>query len=442
MKTLLLATMLAATTPASPRFPYAKHVEKLDNGLTLVVVPMKTPGLMAYYSLVRVGSRNEVEAGKSGFAHFFEHMMFRGTKNVSQDQRNAFLKEIGADDNGFTTDDFTCYTVFGSSTKMDELVRIEADRMMNLEYGVPEFKTEARAVLGEYNKSFSNPTMVMEEKLFGAAFTKHTYRHTTIGFLEDIKAMPQQYDYSRTFFERYYRPDNVTLVVTGDVDPAKVLALVKQRYSPWKGKTQAAKIPAEPPQTKERRVEVPWEADTAPRFMLGWHTPAEDLAKTDVATQLVVGELLLGPASKLYEDLVLTRGMVESFANGTYPHRDPGLFYFLVTYKKREDEKTIRAAIDTAIAGLAAGQVDAKLVADVKSAARYSVLTALETPNAVADQLVFTIGPNGDPEALEKTLANLENVTVEDVTAFAKQWLVDTNRTSATLVPKKKGGSR
>src|SRR5687768_12207678 len=127
MKRLVIALLacvpLAAwseTKSASPLFPYAKHVEKLENGLTLVVVPMKTPGLMAYYSLVRVGSRNEVEPGKSGFAHFFEHMMFRGTKKVSQDARNAFLKEIGADDNGFTTDDFTCYTVFGSSTKMDE----------------------------------------------------------------------------------------------------------------------------------------------------------------------------------------------------------------------------------------------------------------------------------------------------------------------------------
>src|SRR5688500_12462629 len=236
---LAIQSAFAQTNGASKFFPYPWTVDTLSNSLRVVTVPTEHKNLVALYIIVRTGSRNEVEPGKSGFAHFFEHMMFRGTKNVSQDARNAFLKEIGADDNGFTTDDFTCYTVFGSSSKMDELIRIEADRMMNLEYGVPEFKTEARAVLGEYNKSFSNPTMVMEEKLFGAAFTKHTYRHTTIGFLEDIKAMPEQYEYSRKFFERYYRPDNVTLVVTGDVDPAKVLALVKQQYLPWKGKTQA-----------------------------------------------------------------------------------------------------------------------------------------------------------------------------------------------------------
>ncbi len=449
MKKLLIAALLcvplaagAEVKPASPRFPYAKHIEKLDNGLTVVVVPMKTPGLMAWYSLVRVGSRNEVEPGKSGFAHFFEHMMFRGTKNVSQDARNAFLKEIGADDNGFTTDDFTCYTVFGSNTKMDELARIEADRMMNLSYSKPDFRTEARAILGEYNKSFSNPGLLMEEKLFGAAFTKHTYRHTTIGFLEDIKAMPEQYDYSLKFFGRYYRPDNVILVVTGDVNPDATLALVKKHYSPWAGKTNAAKLPAEPPQTKERRVEVPWDAETAPRFLMGWHTPAEDLSKMDSAVQLVLGELLLGSASPLYADLVLDRGLVESFGNGTYPHRDPNLFYFLTTYKKAEDEKEIRATIERQIAKLAAGEVDAKLLEDVKSAVRYGVLTGLETPNAVADQLVFTIGPNGDPEALEKSLSSLEKVGVQDVATFVKTHLTDANRTTATLVMKKKGGSR
>ncbi len=423
----------AAVAPTPSIFPYPMRVERLPNGLQLVVVPMKSPGLVAYYTLVRVGSRNEVEKGRSGFAHFFEHMMFRGTKSYSADDRNAFLMSIGADDNGFTTDDFTCYTVFGGNHRLEELIRIEADRFQNLEYGPTEFKTEANAVLGEYNKNASNPTEKMHEILSGLAFTRHTYRHTTIGFEEDIKAMPKGFDYSRTFFKRYYQPDNTTLVVAGDVDPAAVTALVTKYYGGWKGKTKAAPIPTEPPQTKERVREHVWDTDTAPRIMAGYHTPAQNLETKDAAVQYVLGALLLGPASTLYRELVLEKQKVESLQNWTYDHRDPNLFLFLVTLKEEKDRAEVWAAVQREIDALAQGKVDAALLSDVISNLRYGVLTGLETPNAVADTLVGFMGPNGDPAALDKTLSMVALVTASDVTGFAKRWLRNENRTVVHL---------
>ncbi len=447
--TLLNPAPASGAKPAEKLFPYEMTVEKLPNGMTLVVVPMKSPGLMAYYTLVRVGSRNEVEAGKTGFAHFFEHMMFRGTKTYSQDARNAFLKKIGADDNGFTTDDFTAYTVFGSSSDMAKLVEIEADRIQNLEYAKQEFQTEARAVLGEYNKSISDPSLALEEKMAAGAFGKHTYRHTTIGFLKDIKDMPNAFDYSKTFFKRFYRPDNVTVFVTGDVNAAEISKLVTQHYGTWSGKSAAPAVPVEPKQTKERKVEVRWETETNPRIMVGYHVPAEDLAKKDTAVQLVLGEILLGRASKLHRDLVLERALVQSFSNWTFAHRDPHLFVFQVTLKDEKDRAEVWKTLEAEIDAIAGGQVDEKLLADAISNARYSVLTGLETPNSVASQVLWFAGPSGDPYALEKTLANAGTVTAADVTAFAQEHLTDANRTVVSLKsapkkmdPKKAGGAK
>jgi zinc protease len=391
---------------------------------------------MAYYTLVRVGSRNEVEKGKSGFAHFFEHMMFRGTRQTPPEARDSFMKRIGADDNAYTTDDFTCYQVFGASSQMDELVRIEADRFKNLDYTKTQFKTEAGAVLGEYNKNFSNPAEAMDEKLSAAAFTQHTYRHTTIGFKEDIEAMPKQYDYSKLFFKRWYTPDNSTIVVAGDVNASEISALVRKYYADWTTKTAEVKILPEPAQNKERRVDMKWDTETNPRFMMAWHTPAQDLAKKDFAVQSVLGSMLMGEASELHKQLVIDQGIVEDLDNWTFDHRDPHLFRVLVTLKEEKDRDAARTALEKAIASFAAGNVDEKLLADVKSRAKYSVLTSLETPEDVANAITWSAGANGDPKAIEKELQMLDSVTAGDVAAFAKQYLVDSNRTTVHLTSK------
>ena len=188
---------------------------------------------------MRTGSRNEVEPGKSGFAHFFEHMMFRGTENYSPDAYNAVIKEMGADSNAFTSDDLTVYHILAGKAALPKIVEIEADRFQHLQYEEPDFQKEARAVLGEYNKNASNPIEKMVETLYDNAFTTHTYKHTTMGFLKDIENMPNELAYSRQFFDRYYRPDNVVILVVGDADPETVFKLVEKRYGGWKRGRQA-----------------------------------------------------------------------------------------------------------------------------------------------------------------------------------------------------------
>ena len=198
---LTLSAVLSrpAEAQAGQAFPFPVKEKTLPNGLRVYVVPYDSPGLVAYYSIVRTGSRNEIEPGKSGFAHFFEHMMFHGTERYSLDAYNAAIKQMGADSNAFTSDDLTVYHILANKAALTKIVEIESDRFQHLIYKEPEFQKEARAVLGEYNKSSSSPFLKLEETLQNTAFTKHTYKHTTIGFLEDIKDMPNQYAYSKVF---------------------------------------------------------------------------------------------------------------------------------------------------------------------------------------------------------------------------------------------------
>ena len=203
---LLAFAALPATAQESKIFPYEYAVRDLDNGLRVIVLPTDYPEIVSLYIPVSVGSRNEVEEGKSGFAHFFEHMMFRGTEAYPAAKYQALLKNAGADQNAYTTDDRTVYHTTFSKDDLETMMKLEADRFQNLAYSDADFRTEALAVLGEYNKNAANPISKLFEVQRAAAFDEHTYKHTTMGFIEDIEAMPDQFDYSRQFFDRFYRP--------------------------------------------------------------------------------------------------------------------------------------------------------------------------------------------------------------------------------------------
>ncbi len=216
---LILATGVFGVVNAQVKtFPFAYTQQDLPNGLRLVTIPTDSPNLVTIYIVVQTGSRNEVEPGKSGFAHLFEHMMFRGTAKYPPEKYNQILQRAGAASNAFTSDDLTAFYTTFSKEDLAEILAMEADRFQTLKYSPEYFKTETGAVLGEYNKNSSDPEEKLDEVLHDTAFDRHTYKHTTMGFLKDVQDMPNQYDYSLKFFDRYYRPEYTTIVVAGDVD--------------------------------------------------------------------------------------------------------------------------------------------------------------------------------------------------------------------------------
>src|SRR4051812_3439866 len=164
-----------AQTNATPKFfPYPWTLDTLSNGMSVITVPTEHKNLVALYFIVRTGSRNEVEKGRSGFAHFFEHMMFRGSDHFTAEQRENVMKKAGAENNAYTSDDRTVYHALFSARDLDKIMEIEADRFQHLKYSEADYKTEALAVLGEYNKNSANPTERLFEALRDRAFTTHT----------------------------------------------------------------------------------------------------------------------------------------------------------------------------------------------------------------------------------------------------------------------------
>ena len=434
----------------TPLFPYPIDVRTLKNGLQVVLVPTGPGGLTAYYTLVRVGSRNEVEEGHTGFAHFFEHMMFRGTDAYSSEKYSQTLQGAGVNNNAETSDDFTLFTNYGPSEALPTVITVEADRFQHLKYSKEGFQTEAKAVLGEYNKDVADPEFALDEAMHKAAFRKSTYRHTTMGFLKDVQHMPQQYDYSLKFFKRWYVPSNTTIFVVGDFSPAQLFPLIEQAYGDWRGTVSAVKIPREPAQHQQTTLTVRWSTQTLPRVMVGFHAPSAGTDLKAAAIQNLLGPYLFGPASVLYKSLVLDSHQAVALQSWYGDHREPALFDFVATAREEKDLQPILQVIGQTLARLQAEGPDPKLLASVKSNQHYGMLMAFETPAAIAGALAGAAAPTGDPASLNALARAMDEVTPADVQAFAAQYLVAKNQTVVMLRPPaavaaaaaRKGGGR
>ncbi len=429
-----LALVLARGSDESNKiFPNPINQVVLDNGLNVISIPFDSPGIIAVWTVVRAGSRNEVEPGKSGFAHFFEHMMFRGTEKYSKDAYNEMLKSIGADNNAFTTDDYTAYHTLASSDALETILDIESDRFMNLKYSEEDFKTEAGAILGEYNKNYSNPDMTIYEKLRENAFDKHTYKHTTMGFLKDIQDMPNQYQYSLTFFDRWYRPENCALIVVGDFDQTTLMELVKKYYSGWKRGSYTLDVPVDEPQKEEKTLNLPWKAQTLPIVSMGYRGPGFSDKEIDMPAMDVLSQVLFSETSDLFKKLVVEEQLVEYIYGGQQDHRDPELFMVDARVKDKSNIERVRAEIDKAIEQAKITPVSAERLASIKSHMKYQFAMGLDNPNAIARTISHYVQLSGNPQAVNSIYSMYEKITPENLMEIAKKYLDKTNRTTVIM---------
>ena len=428
----LLSTVNEAQTPEKI-FPFPISVFQLDNGLTVVGVEYDSPGIIAYYTVVRTGSRNEVEPGFSGYAHFFEHMMFRGTQKYSTDAYNDVVKRLGADSNAFTTDDWTTYHTVASADALETIMDLESDRFLNLSYSVDDYRTEAGAILGEYNLNFSNPVSLLREKLHDIAFTTHPYKHTTIGLLEDIKAMPDHYDYSVEFYDRYYRPDNAFIVVVGDFDQGELDRLVTQYYDHWEPGTFEPTIPVEPAQDGEQTAEITWPNPTLPMLMIGYHAPAFSDQAIDMPVMDVLSQLLFSQNAPLFQQLYLRDQVVDVLSGGAVDHRDPPLFEIIARISKPDRIDYVRDAILAEIERMKTEPVDEVVLAKTKSAMRYSFARGLDSPGPIAETLAHYLQLTGDPDTVNRVYELYDAVSARDIQAVTTEYFAETNRTVVLL---------
>jgi zinc protease len=434
---LVLALAVAACVDSATRrvqavFPFETRPVRLDNGFTAYLVRAGAPGEVAYLSIVRTGARDEVELGRTGYAHFFEHMMFRGTDRYPD--YDAVTSRIGAARNTFSSDDMTVYYLVASSEHLGQIVELEADRFQNLRYSEAEFRTEAGAILGEYQQGALSPATFLDRELRLVAHDVHPYRHQSIGFEADLLGMSEGYHYSRSFFRRFYRPENVVLVLAGDFDLDAAERLIRRHYSGWEAGYQPPAVPLDPEPTGPRNLLVRYPGETLPLVSVNYRGPAWSATdRLAVATQ-VLGALAFGPDSDLHRKLVNEEGRVHYLAAEFGLARDPALLSIRTMVNAEADVPVVQGEIEATIQRLQNEPVDPQHLADTRSHIRHSFLKGLETARDVAFSLIPFIANTGGMEAVGDYFATLDAVTAEDVRLAARTFLTEDRRTIAVMI--------
>ncbi|MCG8455246.1 MAG: insulinase family protein, partial [Holophagales bacterium] len=294
-------------------------------------------------------------------------------------------------------------------------------------------KTEAGAVYGEYRKNRANPFFTLFEAVHGEAFEAHTYGHTAMGYVEDIQRMPELFDFSLTFFDRYYRPDNTILLIAGDVEVAPTLELVRRYYGGWKQGYVAPEIPEEPAQTAEKRIEVPYPGASLPIVWIGYKAEAFDPESRRIVAADLLCDLAFGETSDLHKKLVLDEQVVEFVNASTNINRDPGLTNIITRVKDPARVDYVIAEIDSALERFRGTAPEEKALSDLKSRRKYGFLMALDTPSSVARGLSRWLAVNTTLDSVDAYFRTLEAVTPEDIRAAAEAYFLTDRRTVAVL---------
>jgi len=432
---LLLFCLPGAFAAGTPEkvFPFPYTQEDLPNGLRLITVSTGFPNLVALQIVVRAGSRHEVEPGKSGYAHLFEHLMFRGTPRYPAAKYNSILKTAGADFNAYTNADSTVYHATFSKEDLDTMLMVEADRFQNLKYSPEDFKTETLAVLGEYNKNSANPSEKLDEKLLDTAFRRHTYKHSTMGLLKDVEDMPNQYEYGLEFFGRYYRPEYTTIIVAGDVNGSGVRAAVDRYWGKWKRGSYRADIPVEPPQDEPRTAQVSWPTATLPWLAVAYHAPAYSDRDPDWAALNLLSHLGFSQNSDLYQKLVIQEQKVDLLSADLVASPDPFLFAVTARVKKADDIRYVREQVMMTLDNFTTAPVEKDKLETVKQHLRYRFTLSLNNTEAVAGAVARSLRGERSVDTIDKLYDLYSRITPEDIRRVAVKYLGVKNRTVVTL---------
>jgi zinc protease len=426
-----------------PPAPIRPRAARLDNGLTVLLHPMRHVPLVSVWCWYRVGSRDE-RPGLTGISHWAEHMNFKGTRAFPRDEVTRRVELAGGQFNGYTWLDVTTYFETVASHALDEMLAIEASRMADCLYAPREVERERTVVISELQGGENDPRSYLEKEVTGTAIQAHPYRWPTIGYLSDLQAITRDdlYRHYRTF----YVPNNAVLVVTGDLDPDRALGLVRRRFGRLRrGPTPPRLRTVEPEQSGERRVLVRRPSGAA-YLDIAWHAPAATDADFP-AFLLLDGILAGGPSvnvwargaggssksSRLYGALV-EGDLAGDFDTQIIPTRHPHLYRILVTLKDGIDPARVETAVQAEIDRLANGDID---VADLERARnQFLAREAMESESVtdVAHQIGFfeTIATHRLWLELPRRVAA---VRAADVARLARARLGAGRRTIGVLLP-------
>jgi zinc protease len=365
--------------------------------------------------------------------------MFRGSENYPPGAFDAVMKKAGASSNASTWDDKTIYHETFAKEDLDAVLRLEADRFQRLKFSEEQFKTEAGAVLGEYNKNSASPFFKMYEVLRETAFRDHTYGHTTMGYLEDIRDYPNQYEYAWKFFNRFYRPENATVIVVGDIKQAAVLAKIKQYFGDWKRGDYKPEIKAEKPQDAPRKKHLDWPSATLPIVQIAYRAPAFSETEKDKAALDLLRIIAFGDNSDLYQKLVLQEQKADFVGADADDHIDPELFTASAQVKDAKDLDYVQGEILKTYKRYTTDLVPQKQLDATRSRLRYGFVLGMNSNDAIAGTLAQFVALKRSPDTIDKLFALYDTITPEDIRKYAAKYFTDNNLTILTLTAKQGG---
>lgn len=411
------------------RIPVQEHT--LSNGLKVLLAENHKAPVVSVQLWYRVGSRNE-EVGKTGLAHVTEHMMFQGSTNYPTGKYKELVEANGGDYNAFTTEDVTAYYATFASDKLELALELEADRMAGLLIPESKFASEVEVVKEERRwRTENSPFGMMWEVLGSTAYQAHPYRWPVVGWMSDLDGLQRQD--AVEFYQRYYHPNNATLIVSGDFEPKEAMAIIERTFGKIpKGPMPPKVTTVEPKQLGERRSEIVRPVQTA-SAMVAYHIPA--FGHPDLYVLEVIANLLAnGESSRLHQALVYQEAIAQDVGAYLSKQIDPSLFLLYGTLLPGKTGAELEAGLYAQIERLKTEPVSERELQKAKNQIEASFIFGQQKAEQVAN-LLGEYASLKDYRLANQVVEGVRGVSAADVQRVARTYFTRENRSVVTLIP-------
>ena len=424
----VLLMLSAITTPLDAQVQ--EHI--LDNGLKVLLLEDHKSPAVTFQVWYRVGARNEKD-GKSGLAHFLEHMMFKGTPTTGPEEYSRIIAKNGGRTNAFTSSDVTVYFATMSREKIGIEIDLEADRMANALLGDKYFEPEKKVIQEERRmRTDDNPVSALSEATSAVAFTVHPYRRPVVGWMQDILALTRQDLVD--FYKLYYAPNNAYIVMVGDFSSQEMLLKIKAAFDKIPRGPEPPKVSAEEiEQRGERRLVLKKEAEL-PFVLNFYHAPnlkSSDSFALDLLTVVLAG----GKSSRLYHDLVYQKRLVRGIdADYSGISIDPAGLSIYAQLLPGIEPATVEREIERGIKKIKSDLISERELQKAKNQVEAAFVFAQDSIFGQAMKIGYYEAVGGWRQ-MDSYLDGIRKVTREDIRRVAQQYLVQDRRTVGTLIP-------
>jgi zinc protease len=433
--------LLAPVTDAAVRPPKLDYtMTTLPNGMNVVLLEDHSTPIVHLQMWYHVGSKNE-RPGRTGFAHFFEHMMFKGSKNVEPEGHPSYISSVGGQSNAYTNEDATVFWETVPSRYLPLILWLEGDRLASLRIEEKAFKNEREVVKEERRMRIENqPYGRLQEIIADQAFQVHPYKHPVIGSMKDLDSA--SVDDVREFFQTYYVPNNATAVLVGDFDSKEALNLVTRYLGriPKSEKAVPRDIPKEPAQIREKRATIQ-EEWPLPAVVVAHHITFDgnpDSYPLHIASKVLSD----GQSSRIYRKLVYEKGIALAAFGGGNIIEDPNLFFAVAIVQPGHTPEEAANALIGELDRLRTEPITAAELQQAKNQFARDYILGRETNQSKAEQLGHAVVIHNDIKTADGEFDIFQNLTSADVQRVARTYFTPENRLVLTILPKGTNGGR